>query len=324
MRTAEGPIPGRAPGARGSEFARSPRGRAARTVAAWACLALACPPAGALQAPETATGTAPAGAAEAAGPAGAPAATPGPGAGTVLDGILARGTLRIGTTGDYAPFTFRGPDGALTGFDVEMGRALAASLDVRAEFVNTTWPTLLEDLRARRFDVAMSGVSRTLLRARHGLYSRPYHRGGKTPVGRCADRERFRDFDAIDAPGVRAVVNPGGTNERFARTHLRRASLRVHRDNETVFEELRAGRADVMFTDAIEVAVVTRRHRELCALLPGTLLQPVAKAYLLPRDPAWRAYVDLWLEHTARDPDWPGDVLERHVDRAASAVDGTP
>jgi cyclohexadienyl dehydratase len=61
-----------------------------------------------------------------------------------------------------------------------------------------------------------------------------------------------------------------------------------------VFEEIRAGRADVMFTDDTEVELQTRRYRDLCRLLPGTLTH-ADKAFLLQPDEGLLRAVDGWL-----------------------------
>ena len=217
--------------------------------------------------------------------------------------IRTRGTIRVATTGDYAPFSYVSDDGTRTGVDITLARALAEALGVAIEWIETSWPTLLEDLRADRFDIAMSGISRTTARALEGVLSDPYHVGGKTPVIRCADRARFPDFAAIDAQDVRAVVNPGGTNEAFARDRLEHASLRIHGDNRTIFEEITEARADVMFTDAIEVARVIRDDPRLCPALPGVTLTYQEKGFLLPRDEsdAWPRFIDLWLDQVQGD-----------------------
>jgi hypothetical protein len=69
----------------------------------------------------------------------------------------------------------------------------------------------------------------------------------------------------------------------------------VHADNRTVFEEIAQGRADVMFTDRIEVEQVVQRLPALCAALAEDLTYQ-EKSYLLPQDSAWLAFVDTWLE----------------------------
>lgn len=214
-----------------------------------------------------------------------------------LRGILERGTLRIGTTGDYAPFSEIDADGERVGIDIDLARALARSLDVEPVFVDTSWPTLMADLQAGAFDIGMSGISRTTGRARIADFGDAYHVGGKTPIVRCEDRDSLDGLERIDRPDVRVIVNPGGTNERFARATLDRAPLRVFDDNTAIFDEIAEGRADLMFTDAIEVRLRTARDPRLCAAMPGRTLTYQEKGFLLPRDDdgAWRHYLNLWL-----------------------------
>ena len=227
-----------------------------------------------------------------------------------LTQILDAGVLRVGTTGDYAPFS-HGADGQPPdGVDVELARHLGDALDVRLEFVATSWPTLMADLAAGRFDIAMSGVSRTLGRQRAAFMSRPYYVGGKAPIARCVDADRFAGLEGIDRPGVRVVVNPGGTNEAFVDAHVHRADKILYDDNRTIFREIVEGRADVMITDRVEVELQASRHDSLCATMAGTLTYQ-EKAYLLPRDPVWLEFVNTWLDLALAD----GTVARTFRDR---------
>ena len=216
-----------------------------------------------------------------------------------LDEILARGVLRAGTTGDYRPFTYRASAGDdFIGLDIGLAADLAKSLGVRLQIVPTTWATMMGDLGDDRFDLALGGVSVSLERQKKAWFSIPYLRDGKTPIARCEDVQKYRTLADIDRPDVRLIVNPGGTNERFARAQAPHAKLTVFPDNVTIFDRIVAGEADVMITDAIEARLQQRLHPRLCAIHPEAPFDFSEKAVLLPRDAVLKAYVDQWLHQT--------------------------
>lgn len=212
-----------------------------------------------------------------------------------LDEAMVRGVLRVGTTGDYKPFSFRGDNDEFVGLDVEMAADLARILGVRLELVPTAWPSLMKDYGENRFDLAMSGVSVNLERQKHALFSVPYLRDGKTPITRCENKDRFQTLAQIDRSGVRLIVNPGGTNERFARTHVKQATITVYPDNVTIFDRIVVGEADLMITDAIETRLQQKLRPALCAVHPEAPFDYSEKAVLLPRDFLLKAFVDQWL-----------------------------
>jgi chorismate mutase-like protein len=212
-----------------------------------------------------------------------------------LDEILARGVLRVGTTGDYKPFSYRVGTGDFIGLDIALAGDLAKSLGVKLQLVPTTWGALMADLGEDRFDLAMGGISVSLERQKKAWFSIPILRDGKTPIARCEDARKYQTLADIDRPEVRLIVNPGGTNERFARTQAPHASLTVFPDNVAIFGRIAAGEADVMITDAIEARLQQRLHPALCAIHPEAPFDFSEKAVLLSRDAALKAYVDQWL-----------------------------
>src|SRR5512135_3259726 len=87
---------------------------------------------------------------------------------TLLDQVKAAAVIKVGTEGTYAPFTFHDSSNALTGFDVEIARAIASRLGVKAEFVEGKWDGLIAGLDAKRYDVVINEV--TVTEARKAKY----------------------------------------------------------------------------------------------------------------------------------------------------------
>jgi cyclohexadienyl dehydratase len=219
-----------------------------------------------------------------------------PSSARTLAAIKAVGTLDVGMTGDYAPFSFRQPGGKTVGADVTMARSLAKSLEVNLVIVPTTWKTLQADLKADKFDIAMGGVSVTPGRTANGYFSAVVLHDGKRPIVRCEDKDRYISTASINRPGVRVVVNPGGTNEPFAKQNFPEAHIEVYADNRTIFNQIVSRRADVMVTDGAEVDYQSRLHPGV--LCPAAVSEPFnhfEKAYWMTPDPALRQAVDAWL-----------------------------
>ncbi len=243
---------------------------------------------------------------------------------SALQRIRTTGALRVGLTGDYAPFSLEQPDGSLEGTDVILAERLADTLagtgleggEVR--YIRTTWRTLLPDLLAGKFDVALGGISVTPDRLAAAAFTPPYHQGGKTFIARCADGERYATLALADQAAVRVLVNPGGTNERFVRAQFHQAQVKVVADNRAVFAALLASDGDLMVTDDVEVALQTRRHPALCRAT-NLLFEPSTKAVMMGRDPALEAMVNEWMERELR-AGVPALLLEQALRQAQPPV----
>lgn len=187
-----------------------------------------------------------------------------------VERIERRGTLLVGTTGDYRPLSFREPEtGLYWGFAIELAETMAARMGVAVEFVPTSWPTLTADVQAepQLFDMAMGGITITEARCATMLMSEGYLANGKTILCRTEDTLRFRSLDDIDRPEVRVMVNPGGLNEQFARQHLTHATLIVHPNNEEIPSLIAQGDADVMITEITEAPYYVQTDPRLAAPL---------------------------------------------------------
>ena len=79
----------------------------------------------------------------------------------LLQRINNGGTINVGTEGTYPPFTYHDESGKLTGYDVEVTRAVADKLGVDVDFKETQWDAMLAGLDSKRFDMVANQVSLT-------------------------------------------------------------------------------------------------------------------------------------------------------------------
>lgn len=89
-------------------------------------------------------------------------------------GLVDGGTLTVATEGTYRPFSFHDASGELTGFDVEIAKAVADKLGLQVRFQETQWDAIFAGLDAQRFDVIANQVSITPERQAKYLFSTPY------------------------------------------------------------------------------------------------------------------------------------------------------
>ena len=186
----------------------------------------------------------------------------------VLERILARGVLRVGTAGDYQPMSYLDPEsGKYLGFDTELAEDLAAALGVELQYVETSWPTLMEDTLAGKFDLAICGITVTEARQEQALMSIGYLGNGKTVLCRAEDADKYTSLEAINKPEVRVMENPGGLNEKFARENLPKATLIIHDVNQEIPGLIASGEADVMITEIMEAGFYVGQDSRLAAPL---------------------------------------------------------
>ncbi len=198
--------------------------------------------------------------------------------------IVDSGVIRIGTTGDYQPMSYLDPDtGKYVGFDAALSEDLAKSLGVKIEYVPTSWPTLMEDTLAGKFDLAVCGITITDARKEQALMSEGYLGNGKTVLCRKEDEGKYTSLEAINRPEVRVMENPGGLNEKFARENLPDATLIIHDKNQEIPDLIASGEADVMITEIMEAGWYCSRDPRLAAPLIKDPFTRGQLGFLMPK-----------------------------------------
>ena len=188
----------------------------------------------------------------------------------VVDRIQQRGTVLVGTAGDYRPLSYKEPEtGVYWGFCLDVAGEIAKAMNVTISYVPTSWPTLTADVLAEppSFDFAIGGITITDARLETMDMSEGYLGNGKTILCRKEDAGKYTCQEDLNRPEVRVMVNPGGLNEKFARDKLPNCTLIVYERNEAIPGQVAEGHADVMITEITEAPWYVRNDARLAAPL---------------------------------------------------------
>jgi cyclohexadienyl dehydratase len=183
-----------------------------------------------------------------AAPVAAPSVTVAPASATVpapvAPAAAESAVWRVGTTGDYAPFSTRDASGKLQGFDIDLASELARDSHAAVRWVDVRWPGLQAALAGGELDLVMSGVTWQPARSVVGYMTRALARGGPCVLG--------------DAHGTPVAVNRGGVLETWARAHFPENSLVTVDDNQSLPGLLASGRVRAVVTDSFELHAFAR------------------------------------------------------------------
>lgn len=180
-----------------------------------------------------------------------------------LQEILERGTLRVGTTGDFNPFSFRDPrTGEYSGHDIELVTKLAEDMGVEVEFVATDWRNLVSGVAAGKYDIT-TGASYNMGRARTAGYTLPVLEVGTVPVVHSRNADRFRSWDDVDQRGVTVAVTLGTVFDDQAKELLENARIVRVEPPARDYQEVLSGRADVSLTSTFEASSLAEQYRQL-------------------------------------------------------------
>lgn len=200
-----------------------------------------------------------------------------------VEEIVKRGTLRVGTTADYKPFTYKEAE-EYKGYDMEVAKLIAEELGVKLEIVPTTWKTMLEDLNKDKYDIAMGGITRTIKRQIEAEMSNPYLIFGKCYLVRKGEEAKYNSIEAVNKPEVRVGVNIGGTNEVFADTYLTKANIIRYKNNLDVPVAVENNEVDVMITETPEAITYEKNNSKLEGALVESPLTKSQMGYIVKKD----------------------------------------
>ena len=230
-----------------------------------------------------------------------PAPEPVP-AGPALTAIRQRGALRVGYLAHALPYAFFNQRGDLVGLDIELAHHLARELGVRLVLVPVDRDILTSGLTRDSCDLVMSGVVVTTARAATNLFSTPYLDETLALVVHDHARERFSNWDAIEAmPGIRIVATDDPYYVAAIRRRLPRAQLRIARSIDDVFGS-EAAQTDAIVMPAERGSAWTLLHPQFSVVVPEPGLVKMPLAYpIAGHDEALASFINVWIDLKRKD-----------------------
>ncbi len=119
--------------------------------------------------------------------------------------------LTIGSYTNYPPQEYLNAQGLPAGFDIDLIDAISQHLSVRPEIVSDDFPSLIDDLLAKRFDVVISAMSITP-ELQQKVDFVPYFRGGESLL--VAQGNPLHIHTLNDLCGQTVAVKMGNSEQR--------------------------------------------------------------------------------------------------------------
>lgn len=157
-------------------------------------------------------------------------------------------TLKLAVDVPYEPFEYKAPDGSLTGFEIDLGNAVCAEIQMECEWVIQAWDGIIPGLLARKYDVIFSSMSITEERAKKVLFSDGYY---ITPSAWFGKKGLSVDVTSKDAmKGKKIGVQRGTIQDNYATENFGDvADIKRYTTADDLVLDLKGARTDLVFLD---------------------------------------------------------------------------
>jgi polar amino acid transport system substrate-binding protein len=203
-----------------------------------------------------------------------------------LNRIKQRGELIVGTAGNMPPMNMINKNGKVTGFEIDLARYLADSMNVKLTVKKIQFSDLLPALRSGQIDMVMSGMTITVARNSEFAYVGPYYISGKGILTNKATLASISDPNAIDKKEFRITALKGSTSQEFVEKVLPQTTLVPAKDYDEAVAMVIDGKVDAMLADhpICLVSIVRYPEEDLFTIVAPFTYEPIGVA-LPPNDP---------------------------------------
>ncbi|MBD8893417.1 ABC transporter substrate-binding protein [Roseibium litorale] len=177
--------------------------------------------------------------------------------------------IRIGTEGAYPPFNVLSSDGQLSGFDVDIAKALCDDMKVECEFVVQDWDGMIPALEAGKYDAIIASMSITEERKQKVDFTNKYY---NTPPAIAVPKDSpLKGVTDADMAGAVLGAQSSTTHSNYAEAKLPSAALKLYPTPDEYKLDLENGRIDAAIDDVVVLDEWVKSDAGSCCKILGTL-----------------------------------------------------
>jgi polar amino acid transport system substrate-binding protein len=183
-------------------------------------------------------------------------------AGPVMDRILKKGELLVGTTGEQPPLNATSKNGEIIGMDADIARIIAKSLGVRLKFKSMPFNDLLPAVEAGKIDMVISSMTITPQRNRKLAFVGPYYMSGKGILTKTKTLAKLQKPEAMNNSSITVAVLKDSTSQAFAEQTASKAKIVKTKSYDAAIGMLLVDKVDAIIADFPFCAFTAYRYRD--------------------------------------------------------------
>jgi polar amino acid transport system substrate-binding protein len=184
--------------------------------------------------------------------------------------------LRFLTTTDFPPFNYLDPVGRLSGFHVDLARAICAELAIadRCQIQALPWDELEAALLLGQGEAVLAGLAVTSENRTKFAFSRPYLRFPARFVVRKSSA--IIEASAAALRGKRVGVVGGSAHAQLLRDGFAGIDIAAYPQQDALLTDLKAGKIEAAFGDGMQLSLWLKREdaADCCRFAGGPYLAP--------------------------------------------------
>jgi polar amino acid transport system substrate-binding protein len=204
----------------------------------------------------------------------------------VLDRVLAKKELVVGTAADMPPLNMTLKDGKIVGMEVDIATMMANSIEVKLTLKPMRFNDLLPALQTGQVDLILSGMTMTPLRNTQVAFVGPYFASGKSVLIKTEKVASLQNTEMMNNPNVTVAALKGSTSQQFVERFAPKAKLVPTDDYDQAIAMVLEGKVLAMVADfpICNVSVLRYLDKGLTTLKSPLNYEPLGIA-LSPGDP---------------------------------------